>query len=120
MKLQMITGSNGITATVPDLEPIVDMTYYYRFGHMFDDDFTTMWHSHFRFEDQLKVIGVEFYVSTIIFEIRKNTADYFQNPIYFYNLKIHKRLDACCTNRYYNVCLVLDGILKNCTGKMLL
>ena len=89
MKLQMITGSNGITATVPDLEPIVDMTYYYRFGHMFDDDFTTMWHSHFRFEDQTKVIGFEFYVSTITLRTQENTDNYFQNPMYFYHLKIH-------------------------------
>ena len=47
---------------------------------MFDDDFTAMWHSHFRFEDQVKVIGVEFYVSTIILETWKNITD---TPIIF-------------------------------------
>ena len=41
-----------------------ETTDEYRFRHMFDDDLNTMWHSHFRFEDQVKVIGVEFYVST--------------------------------------------------------
>ena len=41
----------------------------------------------------------------------------FQKPIYFYHLKIQKRLDDCCKNRYYNVCLVLDDTEKNCTGK---
>ena len=40
-----------------------ETTDEYRFRHMFDDDLTTMWHSHFRFEAQLKVIGVEFHVS---------------------------------------------------------
>ena len=39
-----------------------ETTDEYRFRHMFDDDLTTMWHSHFRFEAQLKVIGVEFHV----------------------------------------------------------
>ena len=41
-----------------------ETTDEYRFRHMFDDDLNTMWHSHFRFEAQLKVIGVEFHVST--------------------------------------------------------
>ena len=102
---------------MPDLELIPDLTDNYRFRHMFDDDFTTMWHSHHRFEDQIKVIGAEFYVSTITLGTQEIPDNYFQNPVYFYHLKIHKRLDACCINRYYNVCLVLDGISKNCTGK---
>ena len=43
-----------------------ETTDEYRFRHMFDDDLNTMWHSHFRFEDQVKVLGVEFHVSTSI------------------------------------------------------
>ena len=46
-----------------------DSFYYYdhySVQHMFDENITSHWHSHYSFEDQVKAVSVEFHVSTSI------------------------------------------------------
>ena len=76
--------------------------------NMFDENPRSFWHSAKHFQDETKIVRIDFKVRLGL-EVPTNKI--FQKPINFHLIMIRKRMDyhPDITKRYFNVCLVLNS-----------